>query len=141
MSWPAPTRKDHEACCTTEGWRPVRNARGRTGSHHISYELDLPDGRILRTRVSHPPDRTGYGPSLWNHILRDQIQVDEPEFWACVRDGTKPARGRTEPPPDALPAELVHLLITRVGLTDAEIAALSKAEAVARLNQYWEGDG
>jgi hypothetical protein len=40
-------------------------------------------------------------------------------------------------PAEALPAELVHLLISRVGLTDSDVAAMDKNEAVARLNRYW----
>lgn len=43
-----------------------------------------PDGRVLRTRVSHPVDRTDYGKSLWSHILRDQLEVSEAQFWECV---------------------------------------------------------
>src|SRR5215472_12572327 len=111
MSGPVPTRKDHEAFCEAEGWQRVRDARGRTGTHHVTYELDLPDGRILRTRVSHPVDRTDYGPRLWRHILRDQLEVDEAVFWSCVRDGSKPQRGMPVPPRESLPADLVHLLI------------------------------
>lgn len=137
MKWPQPTRQDHEKFCGIEGWTPVRDARGRTGTHHVTYELHLPDGRVLRTRISHPPDRTTYGSGLWSHILRDQIGVTEEEFWACVRDGVKPDRGVPEAPSEALPAELVDLLLVRVGLADAEVAAMTKAEAVARLDRYW----
>jgi hypothetical protein len=61
----------------------------------------------------------------------------EEEFWACVRDGVKPDRGVPEAPPQALPADLVHLLITRVGLAEPEVAAMTKAEAVERLNRFW----
>ncbi len=137
MSGPAPTRKDHEAFCEAEGWIRVRDARGRTGTHHVTYELDLPDGGILRTRISHPADRTDYGPGLWSHILRDQLQVTGAEFWACVNDGARPGRGVPQPPAAALPAELVHLLISRVGLTDTEVAAMTRDAAVARLQSYW----
>lgn len=139
MSWPAPTRKDHEAFCAAEGWRRVRDARGRTGTHHVTYELALPDGRILRTRVSHPVDRSSYGPSLWSHILRDQLQVTEPEFWACIRENKKPSRGEPEVPAQALPTDLVRLLITRVGLPESEVAAMSREQAIARLQEYWIG--
>lgn len=135
--WPQPTHQDHEKFCAVEGWTPVRDARGRTGTHHVTYELHLPDGRVLRTRISHPPDRTTYGSSLWSHILRDQLQVSEEEFWACVRDGIKPGRGVPEARPEALPADLVHLLLTRVGLAESEVAAMTKAEAVERLSRYW----
>ncbi|GAA1021473.1 hypothetical protein GCM10009565_14360 [Amycolatopsis albidoflavus] len=115
----------------------MRDARGRTGTHHVTYELDLADGRILRTRISHPVDRGGYGPGLWNHILRDQLDVEEPEFWSCVQDGVKPARGTPEPPAGALPADLVYLLLSRVGLEESEVAGMSKDEAVARVERYW----
>ncbi|CCH29012.1 hypothetical protein BN6_16900 [Saccharothrix espanaensis DSM 44229] len=134
---PQPTRKDHEKFCQVEEWRRVRDVRGRSGTHHVTYELDLVDGRILRTRVSHPVDRTGYGPSSWKHILRDQLDVDEPTFWSCVLDRVRPARGTPEPPAEALPVDLVHLLISRVGLDESEIAGMSKNEAVARLQRYW----
>jgi hypothetical protein len=120
-----------------EGWDRVRDAKGRAGTHHVTYELALPDGWVLRTRISHPPDRTGYGPSLWAHILRDQVDVTEEAFWACVRDGGRPDRGVPAVPDNALPADVVHLLLTRVGLREGEVRRLSKAEAVARLQRYW----
>jgi hypothetical protein len=63
--------------------------------------------------------------------------VSEQGFWACARDGAKPARGVPEVPPEALPADLVQLLTTRVGLADGEVRAMTKAEAVERLNRYW----
>ncbi|MET7396327.1 hypothetical protein ABZS66_22885 [Dactylosporangium sp. NPDC005572] len=141
MSWPTPTRQDHQKFCEIEGWEPVRTARGRTGTHHLTYELALPDGRILRTRISHPPDRSTYGPGIWSHILRDQLDVTEDVFWKCVRDGVKPARGRPElPAAEPIPAEVVHLLITRVGLTEPDVARMTKDEAITRLNQYWAGE-
>lgn len=137
MSWPAPTRRNHEAFCAIEGWQRVRDARGRTGTHHVAYELALPDGRILRTRISHPVDRSGYGASLWSHILRDHLQVTEDEFWVTVKEKKRPDRGVPEPPAQALPAEVVHLLISRVGLTETEVAAMTKDQAVTRLQRYW----
>jgi hypothetical protein len=118
----------------------VRDARGRTGTHHVTYELDLPDGRILRTRISHSADRIGYGASLWRHILRDQLEVDEADFWPYVQDGIMPDRGAPSPPPEALPAELVHLLITRVCLPESDVAAMTKEDAVTRLQRYWTED-
>ena len=115
----------------------VRYARGRTGTHQVIYELDLPDGRILRTRMSHPVDRTTYGRSIWSHILRDQLQVDEPTFWACAQDGAVPDRGAPELPSDALPADLVYMLISKVGLDEATVAAMKRDDAIARLQKYW----
>jgi hypothetical protein len=140
VSWPAPTPKDHDEFCRAEQWTLVRNARGRTGTHHITYEYQLPDGRVLRTRVSHPVDRTGYGPSMWKHILWDQLQVSETEFWACVRDGIRPDRGVPAPPSHALPADLVHLLITKLGIDEWEVASMTRQDAIARLQEYWASE-
>jgi hypothetical protein len=138
MTWPAPTRKDHQAFCETEGWEPVRNARGKTSEHQaVTYELQLPDGKILRTRISHPPDGSTYGANIWGHILRDQLDVDEETFWACARDGIKPNRGEPEATSAALPAELAHLLVTRLRLSGAEIAQMSREEAIARMQEFW----
>ncbi len=88
-------------------------------------------------RVSQPVNRDTYGASLWRHVLRDQLDVDQATFWACVQEGEKPDRGAPEPPPEALPADLVHLLLARVRLSEAEIAAMSKDQAIARMQQYW----
>lgn len=137
MTWPVPTREAHDAFCQIEGWQSVRNARSKTGTHHVIYELQLHDGRILRTRISHPVNRDTYGENLWSHILRDQLDVDQATFWACVREGKKPDRGVPEPPAEALPADLVHLLLTRVRLSEAEVAAMDKDEAIARMQKYW----
>ena len=132
-----PTRQAHETFCQNEGWQPVRTARGKTGTHHVIYELQLHDGRILRTRISHPVNRDTYGPGIWSHILKDQLDVDQATFWACVQDGTKPDRGAPQPPAGALPADLVHLLLTRVRLSEADVAAMSKDQAITRMQQYW----
>jgi len=78
---------------------------------------------------------------MWKHILRDQLEIDESQFWSCVRDGVKPGRGTPEPPPEALPVDLVHMLIARVGLDESEIVGMSKADAIARLQRYWTESG
>jgi hypothetical protein len=138
MSWPTPTRQDHQKFCEIEEWKPVRSARGRTGTHHRTYELALPDGQVLRTRISHPPDRSTYGPGIWSHILRDQLDVTEDVFWDCVRNGVKPSRGEPDvPTADPIPAEVVHMLLTRVRLAESDVARMTRQEAIARLNQYW----
>jgi hypothetical protein len=56
-----------------------------------------------------------------------------------VRDqqGELPDRGAPEPPSKALPADLVHLLIHRVGVGEDTVAGMTKDEAVARLQKYW----
>ncbi|MGH3312862.1 MAG: cytotoxic translational repressor of toxin-antitoxin stability system [Streptomyces sp.] len=137
MNRPQPDRERHERFCGTENWVRVRDARGRTGTHHLTYELTLRDGRVLRTRISHPVDRTVYGAAMWSHILRDQLSVSADEFWDCVLHGRLPDRGVPPVPKEALPADLVYLLIHRVGLAEGAVAGLTKEEAVARLQRYW----
>ncbi len=137
MKFPTPTRADHQKFCENEGWTTVRDARDRKGGHHITFEYALPDGRVLRTRPSHPPDRSTYGPDLWSHILRDQLDVDEATSWACVRGDSKPDRGQPEQQREGLPAKLVFMLIQDCGLSAAQVAAMSKEEALAVLQEHW----
>src|SRR4051794_41203434 len=65
MSDAVATRDDHQRFCAVEGWVQVRNARGKPVRHHETYELSLFDGRILRTRISRPVNRTTYGPAMF----------------------------------------------------------------------------
>lgn len=133
----APTRADHERFCEREGWTLVRDARGRNVSHHQTFELALPDGRILRTRISQPPDRSGYGAGMFAHILRDQLHVSVDEFWACVRDGVLPSRGVPGRTTEALPASVVWQLVRRYGVPEAEVAAMTKEQALQALEHFW----
>jgi len=133
-SWPQPTRTAHEQFVINEGWHQVPS------THHDTFELDLPDGRVLRTRISRPPNKTTYGVQMWAHILRDQLDVTADEFWACVRDGVAPDRTPDDAPEEidgAIPIEVVELLIGRVGLTHQTLIGMTRAEAILRLNEYW----
>lgn len=131
------SRVDHETFCQAEGWEQRKTATGRRGTHHVNYEFALPDGRILYTRISHPVDRTDYGPSLWGHILRDQLEVNDEEFWACVEQGALPERGVAAEPEEAIPAEVAYTLITRARIPESEVRAMSRTEALARLADYY----
>lgn len=94
-NWPVTSRKDHQKFCEVEGWVCVSHGSGRRGKSkdHTRYEIALRDGRILRTKISHPiGKRDTYGIDLWKHILRDQLCVTEDEFWACVNDRKPPVR-------------------------------------------------
>ncbi|UUZ60546.1 hypothetical protein [Nocardioides sp. B-3] len=56
--------------------------------------------------------RDGYGPKLWGHILKHQLEVQEAEFWDCVRDAIPPRRGEEPPPPrESIPAGVVAALL------------------------------
>jgi hypothetical protein len=132
------SRRDHDRFCQLEGWEQVRNARGRTG-HHVSYRLRLPDGRVLRTRISHPVNNDTYGPSLWRHILTDQLEVTEPVFWACVEDQKLPDRGAAaaKAPANALPAQLAYQLVHDAGIPEAEVAQMDLPRAIQVMSEYW----
>jgi len=133
------TRRDHDRFCTTEGWDLVRSARGGPVGHHLTYELALPDGRSLRTRISRPPNRETYGPALWNHILSDQLEVAEAEFWACVNKRRLPDRtpATGQIPANALPAGLVFQLVHTAGVPEAEVAVMSLERALEVMTQFW----
>src|SRR5690606_32378302 len=102
--------------------------------HHVTFELELPDGRMLRTRISRPVGPDTYGPSLWRHILRDQLDVTEYEFWRCVNDAVIPERSAPDAPriEKPLPVSLVRALLA-AGVATAEIEGLSDGEARAKL--------
>lgn len=137
MSGPG-SRRDHNRFCQLEGWTEVRNARGRKVGHHVTYELTLPDGRILRTRISRPPNTETYGPQLWAQVL-DQLQVTEAEFWACVSDRKPPQRepAPEEAPANALPADLVHQLIHGAGVPEDEVATMTLERALEVMREHW----
>ena len=138
-SHPAPDRRHHQKFCTVEKWTLVTDARGQPISHHTTYTLAVPNGDVYRTRISHPVNRTTYAPSMWSHVLRDQLQVTAAEFWDCVDDGVLPNRGARVVPSGALSLQLVNELVKRLGLSREQIADLSNAEAVRLLAEYWSG--
>lgn len=141
MPIPVPTCRDHQRFCEVEGWTQVRSATGRAGRHHLTYELAIGDGRILRTRISHPPNRSDIGRGMFMHILRDQLCVTEEEFWNCVTEGTPPVRdGQPIPEREPLPAELVHLLTVKARLSEDEVRSMTKLEAIEAAQRYWMGN-
>ncbi|RFA06973.1 cytotoxic translational repressor of toxin-antitoxin stability system [Subtercola boreus] len=139
--YPAPTREHHDDFCVAEKWMLVRGSAGKPVRHHRTYELTLGSGSVLRTRISKPIDRSTYGPSMWSHILRDQLSVSADEFWACVDRGVLPARGVVEASAEMLPLHLMNELVTRAGLQPDAAILLTRAEALERLRQYWMDEG
>ena len=107
--------------------------------HHVTYELALGNGSVLRTRISRPVDKTRYGHALWSVILNKQLCVSEDEFWACVRQRTLPTRSRqiTYDDEQMLPAWLVSQLLNTVGVPEAEIRDMTVEQAKQRLNHFW----
>jgi hypothetical protein len=131
---PAPTREHHDTFCEHEAWTLVRGATGRPVRHHRTYEFELWDRRVLRTRISKPVDGTTYGPRMWSHILREQLEVDASTFWRCVDDRVRPDRGApvVEVSAKAVPLYLVRAL-AEFGVAEHDVLALDAAGA-ARLH-------
>ena len=135
----AASRRDPRRFCEIEEWAEVVNARGKPTRHHITYELALPDGPILRTRILRPANTEAYGPSMWSHILTDQLAVTEDEFWESVDDRTPPVRSRpaSSTPENALPISLARQLVDVLHLSSDEVGAISVEEAIARMQEFW----
>jgi hypothetical protein len=124
--------------CQIDGWEETMGATGRRGNHR-RFRKTVDDGRILRTRVSHGDDEIG-DPSLWRHIWRDQLELESEElFWETLASGKPVDRTPPSPVPSgpALPGWLVNMLFRTVGLTPAEVAAMSEQEAHDRLNEFY----
>ena len=138
---PAPDRERHDDFCVFERWEIVHGSAGKPVQHHRTYELVIPSGDILRTRISKPIDRTTYSASMWSAILRDQLKVTNDEFWDCVQNKVLPDRGGAHPTPNpkALPLHLVNELIERVGMAPEDAIELTLEEALQRMNDYWTG--
>ena len=89
---------------------------------------------MLAVRISHGAGQYNDA-KLVAAIFRDQLRVTEEDCWRCVL----PPRPQPPAPPvtgPVLDAKLVRNLLRRVGLTQAEIATMSKAEAVARWQEW-----
>ncbi len=72
------------------------------------------------------------------HVMRDQLDITEAEFWACVAEKTRPARSRVaDVSPEAIDASIVFLLITQVGRSEAQVKEMSRQQAIAALNEHW----
>ncbi len=130
---------DHLTFVETEGWQKKGTARStrKAGDHH-RYTLTLATGDILHTRVSHGSGAIN-DPNLVAAILREQLQVTEADFYECVNNGTLPPRPSPVPSPapsDGLDAKLVRNLIRKVGLSQSEVAAMDKNQAVAVWTAY-----
>ena len=129
-----PTRKDHQNFCLNEGWRLVRNARGKSG-HHVTFELTLPDGQVLRTRISHPPKRQTYGLSMWAHICATSCWSAKTSSGpASKKEVPQRSRGKSAMP--SIPAGVVAQLLSH-GVEESEVRLMSRVEAIERLNLIW----
>ena len=122
---------DLKAYVEQDGWTQERSRARRRSStgDHWRFSKEQPDGSTLRTKVSHGV-RDEIGPSLFGHILRDQLRVDEATFWAVVHGRTAPDVAAPAATP-LVPGWLVQRLIVTVGMSEDDVRALSAEDAAA----------
>jgi hypothetical protein len=69
----APRFRELKSYCDKNGWDLIGN------TDHWYYEKMLPNGDVLRTKVSHAVHKEIPG-NTWKHILKHQLQTTEAEF-------------------------------------------------------------
>jgi len=130
---PTPQWSDIRRFCEQDRWEPKKL------TDHWRYTKKVAD-RTLRTKASFKSG-TIDDPDLFAAILREQLAVDEDEFWRVIRDGGPARRARPAPTPTPvvrLDASTV-LQLRNLGATPDDVRRLrSQAEAeelLARLRQ------
>ena len=125
-----PTYKDLKRFVEVEGWDDKdQKSNQKKGDHH-RYVFTTPTGERLFTRVSHGNDQIG-DPDLFARILRDQLCIDEDQFWNAVDRGIRPVRlsqARVRQF-DVIDAKLARNLITKVGLKPEDMVGLTQKMA------------
>ncbi len=129
---------DHRKFVEIEGWvKKGTAASSKKTGDHFRYTLTLATGDVLYTRISHGSGQLDDA-KLIGEIFRNQLGVNEEEFYRCVEKGILPPRPQTIPASSAedLAATLVRNLIRKVGLSQNEVAKMSKEQAVEAWNKY-----
>ncbi len=71
-----PSWKELRRFCERDGWELYKE------TDHYYYRKILPDGSVLRTKVSQGSGQIGY--YLWREILKKQLQTTQEHFNATV---------------------------------------------------------
>ncbi len=124
-----PTHRDLKRFCDNDGWDPKKR------TDHWRYTNRLPDGRTLRTKVSFGSGEIG-DPGLFAAILREQLQVTEPEFWRVVREGG-PARHAERPViAPAAPPLLSAVTVLQLRELGVSIEQVRKLRSQAKAEEF-----
>jgi hypothetical protein len=127
-----PTYRELRKFVEVEGWEDKDKVSRKKEGDHKRYVFTTPTGERLFTRISHGRDKI-QDPDLFQHILRDQLKIDEDQFWAAVDLGKIPVRPVPEGTVDygtSIDAKLAWNLLTKVHLTHAQLSEMTQAEAV-----------
>jgi hypothetical protein len=131
------TFRDLKTYVERDGWTEVPNlARGRRrAGDHWRYRKELPDGRILRTKVSHEL-KAEIGDDLFHHIVRDQLETTVERFWDVVHGRSRAVAAPEVPAVRPVPGWLVLRLITTVGIPEDRVLSMTEEEAEAAWTAY-----
>ncbi len=127
-----PTYKELRRFVEVEGWENKDKLSHKRGGDHRRYLFTTPTGERLFTRISHRSG--GYkDPDLFHQILREQLNIDEVQFWDAVDRGKIPVR--PVPPThidsgSSIDAKLARNLIMKVKLTPSQLAGMTQERAV-----------
>jgi hypothetical protein len=135
---PVPDKKDLRRFCEIDGWEETE----ATSPDHHRYRKRLPDGSVLRTKVSLGRGPIVRNPGLWTNIWRHQLGLEsEDEFWEVFRSGEPAPRGEaaTEPPEPQMEAWLFEALVFSFNVDEDKVRAMDADEALALHLQLCEG--
>lgn len=135
---PIPDKSDLRRFCELDGWEQ------RPTTDHHRYTKELPDGTILRTKVSLGRGQVCDDPALWSRIWRHQLQLEsEEQFWEVLQSREPVPRGEPQPEPQQprMPAWLFDYLIYRVELDEDKALGLSEEEAMEIYMEHIKGEG
>ncbi len=125
-----------------EGWDDKDAVSGKKKGDHHRYVFTTPTGERLFTRVSHGRGQI-QDRGLFEHILLDQLQIDETAFWAALDQDVVPKRRSSHnPSPQAsFDAKLARNLLSKVGLGPEQLIGMTQEEAVAQWNDWLTRNG
>lgn len=137
-----PTFKELNRYVEVEGWEDKdKKSDKRKGDHH-RYVFTTPLGERLYTRISHGKGQI-FDQELFIRILRDQLCIDEKQFWAAMDKGIHPVRPTLSfgLPHIGIDAKLAKNLITKVGLDSGKLAEMSQEDGVRMWNEWLMSGG
>jgi hypothetical protein len=126
-----PSWREIEDFCKKDQWTLIRSR------DHTFWQKVLPSGEVLETHTSFGGDKT-MSQGRFGAILRNQLRVTRPEFWAVLQTGDpvdRPGEGGEGFAP-AHEAWVVFVL-KKYGMSDDEIGELTPDYAQAFLYEKW----
>ncbi len=129
-------------------WGEVRRFCERQGfakreTDHTFFDRTFPGGETAGTKISRGVDSETLTKARWTLVWRRQLRLkSEDDFWRGLEGGPVAYDIPAPPAPvESLPDYLRHFLAARRHMTEAEIAALTKDEAMRLWHAYLSGEG